>query len=191
MGLDGEPGEDGKPGERGPKGDKGDKGERGERGPKGDTGPQGPPGPPGTVRELPSTRDYPRRTGGFVFGGGSSSGGASEHPDLAAHITLGLATQAELDAHAHDYEEAGAVAAHEAGAAHTGLATDAEVASAISTHAATPHGVTVAALPAAGVEYRGRLYLVAGGGGVADELYVCVKLANDSYDWVPLIWDGS
>jgi hypothetical protein len=54
------------------------------------------------------------------------SGGA--HPDLATHDTLGLATQAEFDAHNHDadYEALGAVAAH------TGDTADAHDASAIS-----------------------------------------------------------
>jgi hypothetical protein len=59
---------------------------------------------------------------------------------------------------------------------------------AVSTHAATPHGTIIAALPSAAEEFRGRLYLVAGGAGTADELYVCVKDAADAYVWVPLVW---
>src|SRR5688572_14038064 len=56
------------------------------------------------------------------------------HPDLAAHDTLGLATQSELDAHDHDadYEAAGAVVTHDAdGAAHSGTY---ELAGTVATH---------------------------------------------------------
>lgn len=60
-------------------------------------------------------------------------GGA--HPDLAAHDTLGLATQAELDAHDIDTTSVHGIADTSV------LATDAEVATAVSDHAALadPH----------------------------------------------------
>lgn len=41
----------------------------------------------------------------------------------------------------------------------------------------------VTGLPTAGVAYRGQVLTVAGGGGVADVCYVCLKAAGGSYSW--------
>ena len=161
-GKQGPPGRDGRDGIDGKDGAQGPKGEKGDRGPQGPKGDRGERGEPGPPG-APAPRSL-GRSGGMLMGGGL---------DTAAHALIdhtgipGVGGSGEHD-HDEDYEALGAV----------------------STHAATPHGTTIAALPAAGVDYRGRLYLVAGGAGVPDELYVCVKLANDSYDWVPLIWNG-
>lgn len=38
-------------------------------------------------------------------------------------------------------------------------------------------------LPAASAEYRGQFFLVEGGQGIADEMYVCLKNAADTYEW--------
>lgn len=46
--------------------------------------------------------------------------------------------------------------------------------------------ISAGAEPAAGVGNRGMVILTAGGAGVADSFRVCVKLDDDSYDWVPL-----
>lgn len=45
---------------------------------------------------------------------------------------------------------------------------------------------SVAALPAAGVESAGRLYRVPGGTGVADQVHVCRKKADDTWEWAQL-----
>lgn len=42
---------------------------------------------------------------------------------------------------------------------------------------------TTGALPAAGAAYRGQFRLVPGGAGELDVMYVCVKLADDTYAW--------
>jgi hypothetical protein len=57
--------------------------------------------------------------------------GEASHPDLADHNTLGLATQAELDAHTHDYATSASVTtavSNHAGAAdpHTGYLKEAD-----------------------------------------------------------------
>lgn len=39
-------------------------------------------------------------------------------------------------------------------------------------------------LPAAAGEHRGKFFLLWGGAGVADALYICAKKTDDSYDWV-------
>ena len=38
--------------------------------------------------------------------------------------------------------------------------------------------------PAAGAEYRGMVFNLEGGTGVADILKVCMKKADDTYDWL-------
>lgn len=48
---------------------------------------------------------------------------------------------------------------------------------------ALPPAEPVASLPAASSALRGRFRLVVGDPGVADAVYVCVKLADDSYAW--------
>lgn len=65
----------------------------------------------------------------FVPEDPEEDGGAAAHPDLATHDTLGLATQAELDAHAA------------AGDPHPGYTTTAEATALVTTHeaAANPH----------------------------------------------------
>lgn len=40
------------------------------------------------------------------------------------------------------------------------------------------------ALPNAAGEHRGRFFLLWGAAGVADVLYICIKKADNSYDWV-------
>lgn len=40
-----------------------------------------------------------------------------------------------------------------------------------------------AALPTASVDYRGQVYTVLGGAGVADVAYICIKNASDAYIW--------
>lgn len=62
-----------------------------------------------------------------------SSGGSGAHPNLAVHTSLGLAA-----AHAHDF--AATSHQHADGDLPAGIARDAEVTSAIATHAQTPHG---------------------------------------------------
>ena len=39
-------------------------------------------------------------------------------------------------------------------------------------------------LPTPGVDYRGKIFTVLGGAGVADGAYVCLKKANGTYHWV-------
>jgi len=41
-------------------------------------------------------------------------------------------------------------------------------------------------VPAAAVKYRGEIRILLGGGGVRDELYVCIKSKNDTYSWVKI-----
>lgn len=41
----------------------------------------------------------------------------------------------------------------------------------------------VAALPTAGVQYRGMLLRVEGATGVTDTLYMCMKAVADTYSW--------
>ncbi|MFH1714573.1 MAG: hypothetical protein ABH857_00035 [Elusimicrobiota bacterium] len=43
---------------------------------------------------------------------------------------------------------------------------------------------TGTALPSASVNYRGTLYLLQGGTGVTDKLYLCMKTDTDTYVWV-------
>ncbi len=45
---------------------------------------------------------------------------------------------------------------------------------------------SVEELPTPAASLRGNIALLKGGEGIADTLYVCVKLADDSYDWVNL-----
>ena len=45
---------------------------------------------------------------------------------------------------------------------------------------------TVSTLPAAAAAYRGVIYLLLGGGGVADKLYICMKTSADGYSWVQI-----
>ncbi len=40
--------------------------------------------------------------------------------------------------------------------------------------------------PAAGADYRGRLWYTQSAGGTADIVEICVKLASDSYAWIAL-----
>ncbi len=54
-----------------------------------------------------------------------------------------------------------------------------------ATGGVTPGGDT--SLPSPSSTHRGKLYRLVGSTGVADELYICMKLADDSYDWVQLI----
>lgn len=49
----------------------------------------------------------------------------------------------------------------------------------------SPH-INTSALPTAAVAYRGKFQLVNGGVGVADQLFVCRKQANDTYAWVQI-----
>jgi len=41
----------------------------------------------------------------------------------------------------------------------------------------------VATLPTASKKYRGRIFLLLGGTGVADIAYICYKKADGTYDW--------
>ena len=118
RGLDGQDGIDGLVGPAGPAGPAGPQGIQGATGstgsvgpagPQGDIGPQGPQGLPG----LPGFDGAPGvgvPTGGTAgqvlaknsntnYDTGWTTPGAGSHPDLATHDALGLATQAELDAH--------------------------------------------------------------------------------------------
>lgn len=112
TGATGAAGEPGPRGERGPEGSAGPRGDRGEPGPPGPAG-GGHGGRPSGVQVLDEGAqvhgqaawvDY-RGAGVTVTPDGSGirvdiPGSAGGHPDLAAHDALGLATQAELDAHA-------------------------------------------------------------------------------------------
>lgn len=42
------------------------------------------------------------------------------------------------------------------------------------------------ALPAATAGHRGRVWVVRGGTGVADQVFLCIKTAADTYQWQPL-----
>lgn len=44
----------------------------------------------------------------------------------------------------------------------------------------------VDALPTADVSLRGQMYLLKGGTGVADTVYVCIKDATETYVWLQL-----
>lgn len=48
---------------------------------------------------------------------------------------------------------------------------------------------SAAALPAAAAAHRDEIYVVEGGGGVADAFYVCLKASGGAYAWKKLI-DG-
>jgi hypothetical protein len=100
----------------------------------------------------------------ILLTGGSEGGG--EHPNLAAHNTLGLATQAELDTvsaaksdsghgHVHDHDaDYAAIHPHDYAAddhAHSEYVTDGD----LSTHAATVHGTQAHAM--GGVSHTGTL----------------------------------
>lgn len=41
-------------------------------------------------------------------------------------------------------------------------------------------------LPTASSNYRGKMFIIEGGIGVSDKLYVCKKLANETYDWIEI-----
>ncbi|MNJ90416.1 hypothetical protein D3C87_80130 [compost metagenome] len=41
-------------------------------------------------------------------------------------------------------------------------------------------------LPVASSNYRGKILIVEGGIGVSDELYICKKLANETYNWIQI-----
>lgn len=41
-------------------------------------------------------------------------------------------------------------------------------------------------LPAADASLRGELFVVEGGSGVPDKVYICLKNSSDSYEWVQL-----
>ncbi|MNY10874.1 hypothetical protein D3C86_1438740 [compost metagenome] len=45
---------------------------------------------------------------------------------------------------------------------------------------------SLSALPTAAAKYRGKIYRVQGGTGVADALYICQKLANETYNWIQI-----
>lgn len=45
---------------------------------------------------------------------------------------------------------------------------------------------SLSALPTPEVKYRGKIYRVQGGTGTADALYICHKLANDTYEWIQI-----
>jgi hypothetical protein len=47
-------------------------------------------------------------------------------------------------------------------------------------------GGNVASLPPASSLYRGKTIRIEGASGVADSVYTCIKLADDTYDWVQL-----
>lgn len=49
---------------------------------------------------------------------------------------------------------------------------------------------TAGARPAAGVNYRGMMFVTQGAGGVTDTLSICLKAADNSYSWVPIITGG-
>jgi hypothetical protein len=49
-----------------------------------------------------------------------------------------------------------------------------------------PRVVAVTALPTASVERRLQLLVLDGGTGVADIVYVCIKNASDTYEWLAL-----
>lgn len=127
-GRDGQDGEPGLPGRDGQDGSPGPPGKTGPLGPQGPEGPEGPPGPPGEsratgvrrllggggeslqVRVAGVDRGHVKaidfrdglavEVSGRVATVSSEGGEGGAHPDLAAHDTLGLATQAELDTHA-------------------------------------------------------------------------------------------
>ena len=121
-GLDGPPGPKGEPGRPGEPGPGGVQGPAGERGPEGERGSAGKdadlsqiPRPGDTVTPgkeygmMPSvgrSRKYSREDHGHGTPEApgilarSDGGGGAAHPALAAHDTMGLATDAELAAHA-------------------------------------------------------------------------------------------
>lgn len=41
-------------------------------------------------------------------------------------------------------------------------------------------------LPAPSVQYRGQSYQIVSESGRADEIYQCMKLGNDTFDWVQI-----
>lgn len=49
---------------------------------------------------------------------------------------------------------------------------------------------TAGARPAAGVNYRGMLFVTQGAGGVTDTISVCLKAAADTYSWVAITTGG-
>lgn len=75
--------------------------------------------PPSTERKLHDATGTPDTTkflrGDFTWATPVGGGGGGEHPDLATHDALGLATQAELDGHAHDAAYAAAGHSHPGG----------------------------------------------------------------------------
>ncbi|QDP42877.1 hypothetical protein HWC53_gp212 [Bacillus phage vB_BmeM-Goe8] len=50
----------------------------------------------------------------------------------------------------------------------------------------TPVANKVTSLPTADVNQRGRIIRTEGGTGVADAVYICIKKADDTYDWAQL-----
>jgi len=188
-GRDGVDGRDGDRGPRGPKGEKGDKGDPGERGAPGAPGRDGGrsffggagPGPAVGISDegvlltganrldfvgdgVDVTVDPVEQVATITIPGGVGGGEPGAHPNLAAHDTLGLATQAELNAHAaagdphpgyltpaeadaayapthaHPYDAAGtaasAVSTHEgAGNPHPTYETSAEAQAKVDAHA--------------------------------------------------------
>ncbi len=114
----------------------------------------------------------------------SHAGGAA-HPDLATHDTLGLATQAELDAIAA--AKANTSHAHVDADIPAGIARDAEVTTAVSTHAgeADPHTGYVKENDASWVDLTdggaSTLHSHAGGGASGDTTkVVTANLANST-----------
>jgi hypothetical protein len=54
-------------------------------------------------------------------------------------------------------------------------------------HLTHPKVGSVAGLPTASADFRGFLYRVEGGVGVADALYICIKNATDTYEWHQIV----
>lgn len=57
----------------------------------------------------------------------------------------------------------------------------------------TPKGLrltTSGVRPAAGVAYRGLIFVTQGGAGVTDTISICLKSAADTYNWIDIITGG-
>jgi hypothetical protein len=150
-------------GEPGPPGPQGERGLQGPPGPKGDTGAQGIQGIKGDpgiqgIQGIPGNNGYTPQKGIDYFDGAQGMQGPKGDPGAPG--------------------------------------TDAQVTSA---NIATALGYTPAdsskcakmtqgtALPTASAVYRGQYYLLQGATGIADKLYVCVKLSNNTYDWIDIL----
>lgn len=166
----------GTPGPQGPPGQKGEQGERGEQGPPGQNGLPGQPGQDGKSIEFvwDGTRLGVRKEGeqGYTYtdlkGATGLQGVSGADGDNGADGADGKSIEFNWNG-----TELGIRVEGQANYTYVNLKGDSGA-------------TTGATLPNASVTYRGLIFTVLGGSGIADKPYICLKEANGNYTWKPI-----